>query len=47
MISPEIKNEGILGKVRTKGRKFDPNSTRFNIKTHENKGSNRSKNRVE
>ena len=32
MISPEMKNKRILGAIRSKGRKFDPNSTRFNIK---------------
>jgi len=32
MISPEMKNERILGRIRSKGRYFDPKSTRFNIK---------------
>jgi len=32
MISPEMKNELILGTIRSKGGSFNPNSTRFNIK---------------
>ena len=32
MISPEMKNERILGTIRSKGRYFEPNSTRFNVK---------------
>jgi len=32
MISPEMKNERVLGTIRSKRGQFDPNSTRFNIK---------------
>ena len=38
MISPKMKNERILGKIRSKGRKVDPNSTGFNIKHMKKKG---------
>jgi len=38
MISPDMKNERILGKIRSKGRKFDPNSTRFKIKHMRKRG---------
>jgi len=31
MISAEMKNERILGRIRSKGRQFDPNSTGFKI----------------
>ena len=32
MISPEMKNERVLGTIRSKRGHFDPNPTRFNIK---------------
>ena len=32
MISPEMKNERVLGPIRSKRGQFDPNLIRFNIK---------------